>query len=241
MARDFADRIKGLREERKLSQNELAAAANISPAGFSRILSGERPLRMDQAVALAKAIGVTVIELVAGTTAKGVVAEWVPRKEYEAADRLRADAEHDLEQANRDVQATKAENGSLREGVGSLTSRLATLQTELAAVQAEATRAAQLAKKNGDLERQVVQLGGDVARLTSHVESLTEQANVFAARANQNYQAWAHARNQVQVLEKTLASAKSDKVGVAFVSAAIGALGAAMIASPAETGRRRRS
>ncbi|MBV6418692.1 MAG: hypothetical protein CMLOHMNK_03622 [Steroidobacteraceae bacterium] len=241
MRRDFADRVKELREERKLSQNELAAAANISPASFSRILSGERPLRMDQAVALAQAIGVTVIELTAGTTAEGVVAEWVPRKEYEAADRHRADAEHDLERAKRDVQATKAENDRLRAAVGSLTSRIATLESDLAAVKAEAARAAQLARKNAELERQVVQLGGDVARLTSHVEGLTEQAGVLAARADQNYQAWAQARNRVQVLEKTLASEKSDKVGVAFVSAALGALGAAMIASPAQTGRRRRS
>jgi transcriptional regulator with XRE-family HTH domain len=241
MSKDFADRVRELREERKLSQNELATASKIPAANLSRILSGERPLRMEQAVSIAQALGVTVIELTAGTTVEEVVAEWIRREEYEAADRLRADAERDLELARSELAANKAENTSLREGVRSLTSRITALETELASQPAEAARATLLGKKNGELERQVVQLGGDVARLTSHVERLTARASSAVDLANQNYQAWAQAKNRVEVLEKTLASEKSDKVGVAFVSAALGGLAAAMIASPAQTGRRRRS
>jgi chromosome segregation ATPase len=196
---------------------------------------------MDQAVALAQAVGVTVIELTSGTTAEGVVAEWVPRKDYEAADRLRADAQRDVEIPRRELHATKAENASLRDGIGSLTSRIAVLETQLAALRAEAARAGQLAKKNGELEHQLHQLHGEVARLNSQTQQLQEQATAATDLANRNYQAWASAKAQVGTLEKTLVSEKSEKVGVAFVSAALGALAAGMIASPAETGRRRRS
>src|SRR5258707_3159461 len=110
MAQDFADRVRELRERRELSQNELAVASTIPPANLSRILSGERPLRMEHAVSIARALGITVIELTAGTTVEEVVAEWIPREEYEAIDRLPADAERDLELTRGELLANKAEN-----------------------------------------------------------------------------------------------------------------------------------
>lgn len=236
---DFGDRVKALRDERKLSQNDLAKEAGISPASFSRILSGERPLRMDQAVALARALGVTVVELTAGTTAEEIVAEWVPRAEYEASDRLRTDAERDLCLARAELQASKAENGSLRDAVRSLTSQVSGLEADLASLQAKAARATALAEKNKELERQVVELKGEVASLSSFKDELEQQSESARNLANLNYQAWVQAKNRVQVLEKSLLSEKSDKVGVAVISAALGALGAAMMASPAETSKRR--
>lgn len=231
--------MKALREERSLSQNDLAKEAGISPASFSRILSDERPLRMDQAVALARALGVTVVELTGGTTAEEIVAEWVPREEYEAADRLRADAERGLCLAQAELKAAKAENGSLRDAVRSLTSQVSSLEAELAGLRAEAARATELATKNNELGRQVVDLKGEVASLSSFKEEVEQQADSSRKLANLNYQAWLQAKNRVQALEKSLQSEKSDKVGIAVISAALGALGAAMMASPAETSKRR--
>jgi transcriptional regulator with XRE-family HTH domain len=241
MPDDFARRIKELRERRKLSQNELAAAAGLSPATFSRLLSGERPLRMDQAVALARALGVTVIELTAGTTAEGVIAEWVPRQDYQAADRLRADAEREVELLKREATANVAENASLRDGVRLLTSRVAELESELSQSKAEAARAVHLAKKNAEQLQEILTLNGKLARLRSDVEQLQGGAAAMAELANRNYQAWAAVKAQLATLEKTLVSEKSEKVGVAFVAAALGALAAGMASSPAETRGRRKS
>ena len=75
-------------------------------------------------------------------------------------------------------------------------------------------------------------------RQSTLAEQLGEQAAAATELANRNYHAWVQVKNRVQVLEKSLESAKSDKVGVAVISAALGGLAAAMMATPAVTGKR---
>lgn len=57
-------RIKMLMEGRKINQKQLAKKANITEASMSKYLSGERTPRIDVVVNIAKALGVTVDELI---------------------------------------------------------------------------------------------------------------------------------------------------------------------------------
>lgn len=50
----FADKIRQLREERKLLQRHLAAVLDMDTPMFSKIERGERPAKREQVVAIAK-------------------------------------------------------------------------------------------------------------------------------------------------------------------------------------------
>ena len=58
-------RLRGLREERGLSLDEVAAAAGMSPSTLSRLETGKRRLAVDHLAPLARALGVSVDELLA--------------------------------------------------------------------------------------------------------------------------------------------------------------------------------
>jgi transcriptional regulator with XRE-family HTH domain len=236
---DFGERITALREARKMTQAQLARAAGLAPAALSRLLSGERGLRMDQAAALARALGVSVVELTENTTVEGIVNEWVPRTEYERADKARADVERELEAARTEALARAAEAGVLRGSVQSLSSLAADLESELATLRAEAGRAEQLSQANAHLTSQVHHLRAQVAGLEAQAAHLQEETTNAITLADQNFRAWEAARSRVASLKEDLAKAKSNTVGVA----ALAALAGAMLASPARTisSARRRS
>lgn len=237
---DFRSRVKGLREKRGWSQVDLAREAGLAPALLSRLLSGERNPRMDHVSAIARALGVTVIELTEGTAVADVVKEWVPRAEFERADLARADAERDLEVSRAEASALRAEAASLRESVGTLSRRSAEVERELAKCSAEASRAKHLAAQNGELSGQVHALRSQVASLQAEAAHHREAAEQAGQLANRNFSAWQLARSRIAALEADLAKAKNDKMAVGVFSAALGGLAAAMLASPAETTRTRR-
>ena len=49
----FADKIRSLREEKKMLQRELAAALSVDTPMYSRIERGERPIKREQIKILA--------------------------------------------------------------------------------------------------------------------------------------------------------------------------------------------
>jgi transcriptional regulator with XRE-family HTH domain len=65
------DRIAQAMMEANLSQRKLARKTGIPQATLSRILSGNRPAKMPEIVAVAWATGATVAELTGATTVAG--------------------------------------------------------------------------------------------------------------------------------------------------------------------------
>lgn len=61
-------RLRELRIERGLSQEEVASAAHLAASTLSRLESGKRRLTLDHLPVLAEALGVSVDELLLGTT-----------------------------------------------------------------------------------------------------------------------------------------------------------------------------
>lgn len=236
---EFGQRVKGLREAKGLSQGDLAKQASLAPAALSRLLTGDRTLRMDQAVALARALGVSVVELTQGTTAEAVVSEWVPRAEFDQADRARAEAEREVDLVRAEGDARTAEANALRDSVRSLTGRVAELERDLVRVQAEAATAGELSRLNAELARQVHELQAETARLRIAAVSFKSEAEKAIQLANGNYSAWQSAMSRLHALEGNLVKANNDKVAVGVVTAALAGIAGAMLASPATSSRGR--
>ena len=59
----FANKIRQLREERKLLQRHLAAVLDMDTPMFSKIERGERPAKRTQVIALAKLLSIDENEL----------------------------------------------------------------------------------------------------------------------------------------------------------------------------------
>jgi transcriptional regulator with XRE-family HTH domain len=57
-------RIKAARESCRLKQYELAEIAGISPSQMSRVESGERRLRLDEAEKIANRLNLNVLEII---------------------------------------------------------------------------------------------------------------------------------------------------------------------------------
>ncbi len=236
-AQEFADRVKDLREKKAISQTDLARAAGLAPAALSRLLTGERRLKMDHVVVLARALGTTAIELTHGTTAEEITREWVPRSEFDGADAARSDAERELEICRADLAARSAERDSLREAISALTEKTSELERALARATADAARAEQLSEERNNLKRTVHDLQGQVANLRASADSFRAQAAAAQALANRNYQAWHEAKSRVASLEAGLASAQGEKVAVGVITAALAGIAGAILAAPAETPR----
>jgi transcriptional regulator with XRE-family HTH domain len=66
LQRQFGERVRRLREQRNLSQEEVASKARLNPAQISLLESGHRQPRLQTIVALAHGLGIDPGELVAG-------------------------------------------------------------------------------------------------------------------------------------------------------------------------------
>jgi transcriptional regulator with XRE-family HTH domain len=63
--------IDRARNAARLSQRDLAEATGISQSTLSRIISGDRPVKMPEVVAIARATGHTVAQLAGTSTVAG--------------------------------------------------------------------------------------------------------------------------------------------------------------------------
>jgi transcriptional regulator with XRE-family HTH domain len=220
----FAERVRRLREERGWSQNELAESADLAPTALSRVLSGVRELRMEHVVALAWALEITLTELVGGTTAAGLVLEWIPRARFEDAERARVDALRELEAARADAAARGAEADSLIVAVATLHERLEARETELAAsgVEVESARAQR---------RELLQLRRDTTTLEAHTRRLEKEVQLLKAALGDSQQQaadcrrrWEEIRARSHQLRADLSEAKSGKLAASALELFLGAV-----------------
>lgn len=61
---NVGNRLKTIRQDRRVSQEYLAAASGVSVDSISRYETGANVMRLDTAVALSAALGVTLDQLV---------------------------------------------------------------------------------------------------------------------------------------------------------------------------------
>ncbi|MGO8994559.1 MAG: helix-turn-helix domain-containing protein [Polyangiaceae bacterium] len=237
----LAERIQRLREAKGWSQAQLAEEADMAPAAVSRLVTGERPPRMEHLLALARALGVTLTELTIGTDAAGALRDWISRDDYERSERNLADAENELALVKAENESRLAEIKSLQKDVATLTVGAERAAQELAASQAQAARAERLAEEKAELERTIRTVTAERDR----IEVARAQHEVAAAKAiaqcNMNYQAVLHLKQQVTALSVDLKNAKDGQVATGLFSAALGAIvtGAIVSSAGSSSGRKR--
>ncbi len=73
------DHIKRMLEERGLKQADVAEKSGLSQATISRLLSGPRVAALAEVQALARALEVSVVELLGPEGTKQLASDWVPR------------------------------------------------------------------------------------------------------------------------------------------------------------------
>lgn len=208
----FAERVQRLREERGWSQNELAESADLAPTALSRVLSGVRELRMEHVVALAWSLEVTLTELVGGTTAAGLVLEWIPRARFEDSERARVDALRELEVVRAEAAARGAEADSLMGAVATLNERLEARETELAALGVEVESARAQRRELVQLRRDTTTLEAHTRRLEKEVQSLKAALGDSQQQAADYRRRWEEIRARGRQLRADLSKAKSGKL-----------------------------
>lgn len=88
--KQFARRIKTLREAKGWSQNQLATRASLRAADLSRILTGTRNVMPHHITSLAAALGESVDALIDGTGMQDVLDSQVPVERLAESERSRA-------------------------------------------------------------------------------------------------------------------------------------------------------
>lgn len=234
------DRVKRLREAKQMKQGDLAVAADLDPAALSRILAGEREPRMEHLIAIARALDVTVAELVGGTDGDAALREWVSVDQFSASETGRLEALRNLELARVEIKARISEGEAMRASSQSQLARLASLEQDVSRLRGEAEEAKRLRIELSDVRRRQVELEAERHRLAAESDAYAKAL----ASTNQTLQvyvrAYEDARSRSELIQRDLATAKNGQVGALAIGALVGGLFNALNGeSAARRGRRR--
>jgi transcriptional regulator with XRE-family HTH domain len=190
----FSHRVRTLADKKALSQAELAKRSELDGSLVSKLLTdseaSRREPRIEHIISIARALGATPRELVAGTTAEAILGEWVPRKELEAESKVRADAQAHVSNLETELAASRAEIRVLKVEVSSLTQRIGDFEVaagrqiadlRVANEVAEAKRAAALSQRDHAVQ---VATDGQAALATAKSHLLQAQREITAARGS---------------------------------------------------------
>jgi len=224
------DRVRELLESRALTQAALAERAKLSPAMLSRILSAERAVRMEHLVALASALGVTVAELVSGTSAASVVEEWVPSELLDACQQALARGEHELTVLRAEVRARAAEADTLRNQLAEAEGRVLAARAEALRRGAELAEVPHLREELAEARAAAAGARAERNRLVAEGAALRDALEREQGRSSTDRALLESARERIARLQHDLASTRGASIAVgamsASLSAILGAIGA---------------
>lgn len=222
----FGDRVRRLLADRNMTQSELAEISEIAPAGLSRILSNdnERSPTLAHVLAIAEVLKVTAVELVGGTSAEEVLAEWIPRDRFEASERAKLDAQNALGVARANIASRDEEIGVLRARVNSLAAQCAELETDFARQQGELQHARGQAEKLAELTAQAAVLAASNEGLQRRVSGYEEKLTECHAKLTAATRAYEEARARVGNIQRELIESKNGHAGALAVAAVVGGI-----------------
>lgn len=216
----FADRVRELLAERRMSVTQLAVDADLDQSVVSRLLSENsetrREPRIEHILALARALDVAPGEIVAGTEAVGVLGAWIPREELEREIDVRVAAQREASQLRRELTGVAKQ-----------------LEVTKTALQ-NAMRRATTAESSFEYERM------NSAAAGAERDALLAECERLFDVAQKNYRAWAQAHASIRQLQNAVVQAKNVAragwAGVLITGLAAGAV----LASADDPGRRSR-
>jgi transcriptional regulator with XRE-family HTH domain len=218
----FGDRVRRLREARGWSQNELAEKAELAPAAVSRILTGEREPNMGHLIQIAAALEVSLTELVAGTTASGVVQAWIPRDRLEDSERARVEVIRDLDVARSEATARGAETVALRRALDTVSARVDELERDNAQNAAELRAAQEQRQEFLQLRRSVAGLEADRERLASEAKAAANALSECRGEGAHYRQLWEETCARSGQLQEDLSKAQNGQLLVGALGMFLG-------------------
>ncbi len=212
----LGDRVRKMLEEKGWSQAKLAEEADLAPPALSKLLSGERNPGMEHFLGLARALGLTPLELVNGTSAEAVLEQWVPRAELDGEARTRQEAQQAASKLRAEIAERDARILALEASNKGARSEVMTLRAEV-----ENARAA-------------------AAAATAKVQALERERASALALAQRRELENAQANSRVRQLAAQLLEAKGDVVKTSVVTGALSVIGTLLMTSGAKSSPRPR-
>lgn len=206
----LVDRVQRLRGDRKMSQAALAEAIGVRPPQMSRLLSGAREFNASHVEALAKAFGLPIADLLAGTDHEDdikAMGALVPRAEYEGVLEKLAEALAKVQELEAAHSRIDAEQTALRAQLIASESLCARAAEEAAAERARADESS-LATAVARRERDEARLSGDAAK--GERDAAAMQAREQRAQSDALRRGLGVAQSQVRQHEATIAGLQSE-------------------------------
>lgn len=220
----FSERVRARRENLGLSQFQLADRAGIAPAVLSRVLSGTRQPTMDHLVRIAGGLETSVTELVAGTAVESVLQEWIPRADFEAAEKAKSTALEDATLARAEAKIKQSELDHLRRSSETYLKQIDELQAEVRKMQADLGAFPRM-------RSELTQLRLKVATLTAERDALEEgraEFNTTIQSLQRDIATWEQAygnlERHVRRVQIEAQSARAGQFTAGLFGAALGAI-----------------
>lgn len=213
----FAERLREHVESDGRSLAEVARDADLDPSVVSRLAAKDagtrREPRLEQVIALARALGTTPAELIEGTDAASIFNDWVPRSQFDQEVSARLAAQ-------RAVSAAEAE--------------VARLEAQLALLRDEERRAQDALRTAGQRALKAESELTGTLRTVQHLETANETLRMQLEQAER---AWADLQARLGSVQKQLTDSKQTaarNAGLALFGTLLGGVLGATIANGAE-------
>ena len=215
MPTSFSEHARALLDLRRLSIAQLSEQAELAPSLVSKLLtdtaSARREPRLEHVLDIARALQLAPAEVVGGTDAESLLAEWVPRAEFEAESKARTAAQAQAAGLRTDLAGARSEVEGLRAAIEQLTQSLAIVNQQRSESDTRAQR-----------EQALLRVVKESAEARCKA-ALAERDNALAV-AEQNYRAWANACSHLELMRRQVAESKASAGLAAFLGTIGGAL-----------------
>lgn len=220
----IAERIRRLLEQRQLSQAALAEKADLGAAVLSRLLAGDRTLRFEHLLAIARALEMTLADLVAETDAEAMLGEWVSAESFAEEARLRAEAQGRSSALEAELAGKMAELSAVRRQLEAAAANDGKRQEELIHLRAERDRLKGLTAEMPRLQSRLLHADAIRDGIAAKADRLEQQLGVVAAELLALRSAHRTARAQVATLQHQLHRGVDNMMAAGAIGSIVGGI-----------------
>ena len=218
------ERLRQLIDDKQISQAALAEKADLGAAVLSRILTGDREIHFEHVLALARALEVTVPELLSGTDGEAMLREWIPAATFADETNLRAQAQAKAAELQVELTARNAELASVRKHLEEATARAERSAEDLVHLRAERDRLKSLTAELAPLRAKLLEASTRADGAVATADELRRQLGGVAAELLKLRSAHRTAVAQVQTLQNQLQANANNTAAAGAIGALVGGI-----------------
>jgi transcriptional regulator with XRE-family HTH domain len=212
------DRIKELREKRSLTQVELAEKAGINPSTLSRILNKERDFKPEYAISLAKALEVTVYDILLHTEYEDFFNDWVEKEVYNTLQKQYSDLGSENKNLQIQLDGKSAEIESLTKSIESYIKKLSELEKKNSELIGELGKIEEMHLELSSLREDNSRLSAENTRSLVMLEGTKNQNQILASQLNTLSQQISVNNMRINSLINELNSMKGTAITAGIIS-----------------------